>query len=186
VLTEAFGDGTTTTVTGYVQGDPNSVYYVQIFLIHVDSNGNVQGQPFVADLDVYTGDAMLATFAVTFTGGAPGQLLTATATDLANDTSEFSAAVLIADARTRAGALPQSAADASAAAVWSASREHPLAADMLVQTAELPSGNDGPARATVDAFFGGASLSNPTTLLQLTHPELTPLVDSLCPLFTLD
>jgi hypothetical protein len=68
----------------------NSSYLVQ-FYANAITGGNVQGQFFLGNTNVTTGASSNASFTVTFPAAIPpGQVITATATDTNNNTSEFS------------------------------------------------------------------------------------------------
>src|SRR5262249_44607279 len=164
VLTWPFSDGTFTTVTGYVQGQPDGVYYVQIFVNDfLDPSGSGQGQQLVAALTVSTGDSgdpTFATFAITFPSPL-GEFLTATATDAANNTSEFSAGVQIA--------LPGAASGPGVAGVpgqVEATRPAPLSwLPGPDRAADVRLGSKVPDRSGVDAFFSEAPLAESRTAL---------------------
>jgi hypothetical protein len=89
-LTSAVAGGGVTTVRGTLTGQASTTYTLEFYA--ADSSG--QGQQFLGSVTVTTDENGLATFSVDLAGELlPGQLVTATATDPNNNTSEFSQAV---------------------------------------------------------------------------------------------
>jgi hypothetical protein len=83
-----------TTVTGTLGSAPGS-YLVQ-FYANAITNGNVQGQFFLGDATVTTGANSNASFTVTLPAAVPGgQIITATAVDANNNTSELSPGIMV-------------------------------------------------------------------------------------------
>ena len=94
VLTAAQSDGMmTTTIEGNLNSAPNASYRLEFFANDLcDPSGHGQGQTFLGDATVMTDAGGNAAFAVVLPAPAEGgQSITATATDLAGNTSEFSA-----------------------------------------------------------------------------------------------
>jgi len=91
VLSLAQSDGTSTTIQGTLSAAPNTLYLLQFFSSPTkDSTGFGQGEVLVGSLQVTTD----ATGNVSFTAPvsqatAPGQYISATATDPSGNTSEF-------------------------------------------------------------------------------------------------
>jgi uncharacterized repeat protein (TIGR01451 family) len=79
-------------VSGTLNSTPNTTFTIQFFSNTVcDASGNGEGETFLGTASVTTnaaGDATITTFAV-----SQGTIVTATATDPANNTSEFSSCV---------------------------------------------------------------------------------------------
>jgi Ca2+-binding RTX toxin-like protein len=96
VLTSAITNGTTTTVTGTLTGAAKTAYRVEFFATPTaDPSGHGQGQTYLGFGTVTTNAKGTASFTITLTGTiAPGQYITATATDPKDNTSEFAADVL--------------------------------------------------------------------------------------------
>ena len=95
VLAKAYSDGKNTTVTGTLNSTANSSFLLQ-FYNNAVITGNVQGQYFLGDLTAATGANCASNYSFTarFTNAVPvGQVITATATDAGNNTSEFSLGV---------------------------------------------------------------------------------------------
>jgi hypothetical protein len=90
VITAATTIGSTTTITGTVSGPANSTLRVELFSNPAaDASGYGQGQVFLGYITVTTG---VDGGAFTFTTSTPvpvGQVVTATATDVNGNTSEF-------------------------------------------------------------------------------------------------
>jgi hypothetical protein len=80
------------TVTGTLSGAPNTQYTIELFRIGAcDPSGNGEGQTSLGTKSVTTDGAGAATYSQTLTNPPANDLLTATATDPAGNTSEFSA-----------------------------------------------------------------------------------------------
>ncbi len=96
VLSQAFS-GNDTVVSGKLNGAPG-IYRVQFFASPIgDSSGYGEGQIFLGETMVTIQSGCEAAFVASLTGLAPvGSMLTATATDGSNDTSEFSADIEVA------------------------------------------------------------------------------------------
>jgi hypothetical protein len=96
VLANAVYDGMNTRVTLSLQATPGAMFTIQIFASpSPDPSGSVEGQTLVMTM-METADAsgnILVTISVP--GNLTGQFITATATDSANNTSEFSNAVRV-------------------------------------------------------------------------------------------
>ncbi len=92
-LLAAQGDGTQTTIQGKLIGLPSTNYVIQFFCNATPSaSGFGQGQTLIGSDVVPTNGNGLATFAVPISADtAPGEWISATATDPAGDTSEFAA-----------------------------------------------------------------------------------------------
>jgi hypothetical protein len=101
VLTEAFS-GANTGVRGYLNSRPNSPYRLQFFSSPAcDPSGNGEGQAYLGDSLLTVGGSCSNYFVVTLPGAVlPGHVITATATDLGNNTSEFSPCRPVAPAPT--------------------------------------------------------------------------------------
>jgi hypothetical protein len=92
VLTSATTDGTSTTITGTLTSTPNTTFTLEF--VADDASGT--GQRFLGSVQVTTDADGNASFTVTFAVALdPGTMVTATATDSANDTSQFSDAVQV-------------------------------------------------------------------------------------------
>jgi len=86
-----------TIVQGSLNSRPSASYHLQFFAnLHPDSSGFGEGQFYLGDASVATGSDCNASFVATLANPAPvGYFVTATATDAANNTSEFSADVTV-------------------------------------------------------------------------------------------
>jgi uncharacterized repeat protein (TIGR01451 family) len=100
VLTSALSRTTGTTISGTLNSAANSSYTIELFSnAACDASGNGEGETFVTRLAVTTDAAGNATFSTVVTPPlAAGRALTATATDLNGNTSEFSACVAVQNA----------------------------------------------------------------------------------------
>ncbi len=110
-----------TTVTGTISGLANATYTVDFYVnVNLDPSGYGEGLFYLGTITVPTdasghGIIMIDGSMVALAGAAPpGTYLTATATDPANNTSQFSAAVLVTDQTPSGG---DGATDAGAASV---------------------------------------------------------------------
>ncbi len=96
VLTQAFS-GVNTGVRGRLNSQPSRTYRIQFFANPAcDPSGYGEGQVFLGDVLVTTGADCTTEFVTDLPVSVPpGQVITATATDPANNTSEFSACVTV-------------------------------------------------------------------------------------------
>ncbi|MSU56861.1 MAG: hypothetical protein EXS35_01520 [Pedosphaera sp.] len=96
VLTAAVS-GNVTTVRGSLNSTANSTFLLQFYANAIAEPSNTgEGQAYLGDGNVTTDANCTNSFTITLTNVAPvGQRLSATATDAANNTSEFSATVLV-------------------------------------------------------------------------------------------
>ena len=93
VVQTAKSDGATATeVTGLLDSTPNSAFTLEFFANDAcDPSGYGEGQDFIGDASVTTNGAGQAPYDVTALAPvAPGRVITATATNAAGNTSEFS------------------------------------------------------------------------------------------------
>ena len=91
-LTSATSGATSTTIEGTLDSTDNTTFKLEFSSnTACDPSGNGEGEAFLGFTDVTTDSSGDATFMVTFPTTVPaGQFITATATDTANNTSEFS------------------------------------------------------------------------------------------------
>jgi titin len=101
-LLSASGGGQTTTIQGSLNGVKNTAFLLQFYSSPTcDASGFGEGQTYLGDATVTTDDSCNASFTVVLTNVAsPGSVIAATATDPANNTSEFSACVTVAPSST--------------------------------------------------------------------------------------
>src|ERR1035441_7635455 len=99
VLTEAVS-GNGTGVRGTLNSRPNQAFLLQFFANPAcDSLGYGEGQTYLGQQTVVTGNDCTTSFVASLPGWVPaGYVITATATDMANNTSEFSACVPVGPA----------------------------------------------------------------------------------------
>lgn len=99
VLSAAATDGSKTTVSGTLNSTPSAVFLVQVFAnAAADPSGFGEGQLLLGSHYVTTDDSGNGPFTFVFPVAVPiGQLVTATATDLKNNTSEFSLSLEVSD-----------------------------------------------------------------------------------------
>jgi len=97
VLIAATSGSGSTHVGGDLASVPNSTFTVEFFADSaLDPSGYGEGERFLSRTTVNTNGSGDASFSVTFPTNVPvGQFITATATDAANNTSEFSAGVVV-------------------------------------------------------------------------------------------
>jgi hypothetical protein len=89
----AFSDGGSTTLSGTLNSRPDETFTVGLFAnAVVDPSGFGEGQHLVGGITVTTDAACTAHFTLALPNGLTEQFLTATATDAASNTSEFSTA----------------------------------------------------------------------------------------------
>ena len=96
VLTSASSDGVTTTITGTLDSFPNGTFDVELFSnAAVDPSGYGEGQVYLGVVSVTTNSTCQGSFNVVLPVGTAGSFITATATDAAGNTSEFSQALAV-------------------------------------------------------------------------------------------
>jgi hypothetical protein len=99
VITSATSDGSSSiTIAGFLHSVPSTLYTLEFFVNNAcDPSGFGEGDTFIGSTNVATGANCTNVFTTTFPVGVPeGLVLTATATDPNNNTSEFSRCVPIA------------------------------------------------------------------------------------------
>ncbi|HEU4597021.1 MAG TPA: DUF4214 domain-containing protein, partial [Pyrinomonadaceae bacterium] len=98
VLSSATLAGGALSVAGTLDGTAATQFRVEFFANDAcDASGNGEGRTFLGASDVTTGAGGNAAFNVTLGGALAGQFITATATDAAGSTSEFSPCVSVAE-----------------------------------------------------------------------------------------
>src|SRR6185436_3729002 len=86
--------GTTTRVVGTFSGTADATITLDFYattVVHLSGHGDAQG--YLGSATIATDSDGFAAFDLILPGVAPGEYVTATATDLAGNTSEFAAAV---------------------------------------------------------------------------------------------
>jgi hypothetical protein len=98
VLTSGISSGFSTTIQGNLISTANTTFTIEFFAnAACDPSGFGEGQAFIGSTTVTTGTDCGATFNVSLPVGVPaGQFITATATDPAGNTSEFSQCAQVA------------------------------------------------------------------------------------------
>ena len=109
--------GNGTGVRGTLNSRPNRTFRIELFANPVcDGFGNGEGQIYLGQTSVTTSNDCNASFVAALPGSVPvGYFITATATDSANNTSEFSACVPVGP---RPGLTIQSAINHKIALAW--------------------------------------------------------------------
>ena len=106
VITKATTDGSATTVEGTLNSKPSTTYRVEIFSSPAcDPSGFGEGRTFRTAVNVTTDASGNATFAANAGAVPEGHVITATATDPAGNTSEFSACAEVRPARAAPATL---------------------------------------------------------------------------------
>ncbi|MFN7929756.1 MAG: CARDB domain-containing protein, partial [Blastocatellia bacterium] len=100
VLTTALTRTTGTTIAGTLNSTASTAFTIEVFSnATCDSSGNGEGETFVGRTNVTTNATGNASFTLTLTTPiTAGRVVTATATDSAGNTSEFSACLLVQNA----------------------------------------------------------------------------------------
>jgi hypothetical protein len=96
VLSSAVSDGISTQVRGKLNSSPAGTFTIEFFSSpSCDPSGYGEGQAFLGAASVTTDAGGNASFQVSLPAGSVGQVITATATDSAGNTSEFSACAVV-------------------------------------------------------------------------------------------
>lgn len=96
VITSVITTGSSTIIEGTLNSAPNEAFTIEFFRnLMADPSGFGEGQTFIGDTTVTTDGDGNATFTVVFAGVPAGEVITATATDIAGNTSEFSGATTV-------------------------------------------------------------------------------------------
>ncbi|MDG3006608.1 Calx-beta domain-containing protein [Paludisphaera mucosa] len=96
ILTSAVTDGLVTSSAGSLTGMPLQSYTIQFFWTDApDRSGFGEGERLLGSTETSAGDDGRASFAIPIPSSTDGGFLSATATDAAGNTSEFSQAILI-------------------------------------------------------------------------------------------
>jgi hypothetical protein len=91
ILTSATSNGGITTIGGVLNSNPNTAFRLEFFADAGDPSGFGEGQTFLGATTVTTNPSGFVVFSALIPAGVtPGQVATATATDPAGNTSEFS------------------------------------------------------------------------------------------------
>jgi len=103
VLSSAISEGSSTVIAGTLDGLAGTAYSIELFSNPIcDDSGNGEGQTFLGEVSVTTDGTGIASFRVSLPRlAAIERVVTATATDSAGNTSEFSPCVPVT--RTRPG-----------------------------------------------------------------------------------
>jgi len=93
VIDEIAVDGENRSVTGSLTSNPNTDYVLNFYSnSEVDASGYGEGEIWLGSIDVHTNAQSTVDFTFPLAAGALGRFITATATDSAGNTSEFSRA----------------------------------------------------------------------------------------------
>ena len=108
LLSDAATDGLKTTASGTLNSSPNAAFLLQFFASPAaDPSGFGEGQTFLGSHYVVTDASGNSAFTFVFPASVPiGQRITATATDLLNNTSEFSLNLAVTDGTIPANQPP--------------------------------------------------------------------------------
>jgi titin len=107
VLSAALSDGVSTEVRGVLNSSAATSFTVEFFTNPAcDSSGYGEGQTFLGQTTVTTDGSGNAAFVATLPAPSVGQVVTATATDPAGNTSEFSSCVAVKGAPLSANPIP--------------------------------------------------------------------------------
>jgi Domain of unknown function (DUF4347)/Bacterial Ig-like domain/Putative Ig domain/RTX calcium-binding nonapeptide repeat (4 copies) len=94
IITSAIFNGTNTVITGALNSTANTAFQIDIFTnTAIDPLSFGEGQTLLTTIPIAANPSNNQTFSFTVTGDLTGQFITATATNAANNTSEFSAAL---------------------------------------------------------------------------------------------
>jgi uncharacterized repeat protein (TIGR01451 family) len=182
VLTSAIGSGSTIAVQGTLNSTPTTAFQVEIFGGGADGSGFGEGATALTSITVTTNAAGSATFTTEVQNVATS--LTATATDPAGNTSEFSAVTAVTGPPTGAtiAATDANAAELgndTATFVISRAAGEPTTSDHLVVGAL-----SGTALSLFDYVMSGPGVTNSATQFTVTIPAgQTSVTVTLTPFF---
>ncbi len=144
-LTSAVNSGSVTTVAGTLTASPDTSYQIQLFANPAaDPSGFGQGQTYLATKTVATNGSGVASFTFTIKPAlAAGEVVSATDTSPANNTSAFSADVTVTSASAPPAVKTTAALSAATAATGSTT---------TVALAPLPAGSSTPDKSVVTAL----------------------------------
>jgi hypothetical protein len=166
VITSAVSSSSATTITGTVSGPANSLLRVELFVNPAaDPSGYGQGKTFLNFVVVAINGSGQGSFSYTTTTQiAPGQVITATATDASGNTSEFSKdATVIANVTSQIGYQ-------ITGPVYNRFRN--TYAETLTLTNDGATTIAGPIQVVIDGLTAGVTLTNATG----TAPDGSPYV----------
>jgi hypothetical protein len=154
LLTSVVGEIGSTTIQGTLNSTPNSTFRIEFFSNStVKPNGYSEGEHYLGYQYVTTDGSGNVTFNVSLNASTPvGQYITATATDSANNTSEFSLAYQswVDNRPTLNFSLTtQSVGEAVGSTTVTATLSAPIQQDLVIPL--TVSGTAGPADATLSA-----------------------------------
>jgi len=167
ILTNAQSTGTITIVRGTLNSAANQTFLLQFYATATpEPSGNIEGKTFLGDASVTTAASCNVAFTVQLTNiVTAGQWITATATDSANNTSEFSAGVLVPSAASPITITSQpvsrtNTAGTTATFSVAASSSSPLSYQWRKNTANLNNGGNVSGATTTNLTLTSVSPSD--------------------------
>jgi photosystem II stability/assembly factor-like uncharacterized protein len=161
VLSSAISNGANTAIQGTLNSTANTSFTIELFLnTTCDSTGKGEGQTFIGSVTITTDGNGNASYNTTLPLVPMGQFITATATDPANNTSEFSQCIQVAMSSLSPNSQSFSAAggngsfNISAQGSWTATSNDP-------SWVIITSGGSGSGNGTVTFSVAPHSGSSP-------------------------
>ncbi|HST19868.1 MAG TPA: right-handed parallel beta-helix repeat-containing protein [Blastocatellia bacterium] len=179
-LTSAFRSNNNTVIEGALNSTPNSAFTIQFFSnVVCDPLGFGEGQRLIGTISVTTGSSCTANFVATFPNTSViGMFITATATNSANSTSEFSQCVAVTnpDPLQAIQALISDVESLVAQGILNHGNGNALISKLEAARKQLERGHIRPAGNQINAFINQVEALMRSK--KLTPQQGQPLIDA--------
>lgn len=174
VLASAVASTTVTTITGSLTSTANQTFTIQFFSNETaDPSGYGQGQSFVGSTTVKTNGSGNGTFTFVAPSNLDGQMLSATATDQAGNTSEFAADIQVSTAP------PTGNSPAGTTTSLSITPATSIAGQTITLTARVSATDGSVPTGDVVFFADGQALDQPVKLAVVNGQDLATFTTTL-------
>jgi uncharacterized delta-60 repeat protein len=185
VLTSAISDGVNTTLQGTLDSTPDTNFRIEVFANPPGADSDYEGKVFLGYGPAMTDALGHASFSFSFPTGMAGPILTATATDAAGNTTEFSDALRTDNHAPVAVAGPDRTVNEGGTVAFDAGGSSDLDGDPLSYSWEFGDGTSGTgATPTHASFQTGAyvvTLTADDHVGGVSHSSLTVTVANVAP-----